>query len=129
MKAWKLAACAAVLAPSIAPGAAYAEDPKSPPTPWFGDATLGYIRTTGNTNSTAFNAKGDVEWKAGPWDNQFNAIAAYGSNRPSAPPPTVPPTPYAAPTTTETYSFGDKLSHDLSPADYVFASLNYLNVR
>jgi putative salt-induced outer membrane protein len=115
MKAWKLAACAAVLAPCIAPGAALAEDPTSPPTPWFGDASLGYIRTTGNTNSTAFNAKGDVEWKAAPWDNQFKAQAAYGSS--------------AGTSTAETYSFGDKLSHDLSPDDYVFVSLDYLNDR
>ena len=111
MKAWKLAACAAVLAPGIA----CADDPKSPPTPWFGDASLGYVHTTGNTNSTAFNAKGDVEWKSNPWDNQFNAIAAYGSS--------------AGTSTSETYSFGDKLSHDLSPDDYVFVSLNYLDDR
>lgn len=125
MNAWKLAALAAILAPS----AVLADDPASPPTPWFGDASLGYVRTTGNTNSTAFNAKTDVEWKADPWDNQFTAIAAYGSNKPSAPPPTVPPTPAPAATTTETYSFADKLSHDLSPADYVFGSVNYLNDR
>jgi putative salt-induced outer membrane protein len=111
MNAWKLAACAAILTPC----AALAEDPASPPTPWSGDASLGYIRTTGNTNSTAFNAKGDLDWKSSPWENQFKALAAYGSSKGES--------------TSETYLLGDKLSRDLSPQDYVFASLDYLNDR
>src|SRR5581483_5439757 len=111
MNAWKHAALAAILSPA----AVLADDPTSPPTPWSGDLSAGYIRTTGNTNSTAFNAKGDLDWKSAPWENQLKAQAAYGSSKGES--------------TSESYLFGDKLSLDLSPEDYVFASIDYLNDR
>ena len=111
MKAWKLAVIAAILAP----GAVLADDPASPPTPWSGDASAGYIRTTGNSNSTALNFKGDLDWKSAPWENLFKAQGAYGSSKGTS--------------NAEAYQFGDKLSRDLSPLDYVFVSLDYGNDR
>lgn len=54
MKPWKLLAAAAALTPSLCLA----------DSPWSGDASAGYIRTTGNTNSTALNFKGALDWKS-----------------------------------------------------------------
>lgn len=105
MKPWILLAAAAALTPSLCLA----------DSPWSGDASAGYIRTTGNTNSTALNFKGDLDWKSSPWENQFNALGTYGSSKGTS--------------TTESYLLGDKLSYDLSPKAYVFGGLGYSNDR
>jgi putative salt-induced outer membrane protein len=99
---------AAVAAMSL-PGIVLADSP------WSGDASAGYIRTTGNTDSTSLNAKGDLDWKSGPWDNQAKALAGYASSKGES--------------TAEAYQFGNKLNRDFSAFDYAFASLDYANDR
>ena len=105
MKHWKLI----VLVASLAPGLCLADSP------WSGDASAGYLRTTGNTNSTSLNFKGDLDWKSSPWENQFSALGTYGSSKGQS--------------TAESYQFGDKLNYDLSPDAYVFANLEYADDR
>jgi putative salt-induced outer membrane protein len=105
MKQWKLIAVAA----SLSPLACFADSP------WSGDASAGYIRTTGTTNSTALNFKGDLDWKSAPWDNHLQAMGAYGSSKGES--------------SAENYQIGDKLNFDLNPESYVFASLDYFNDR
>ncbi len=105
MKQWKLIAVAAALSPL----ACLADSP------WSGEASAGYIRTTGTTNSTALNFKGDLDWKSSPWENQFHALGAYGSSKGSS--------------SAENYQFGDKLNYDLNPDSYVFTSFDYANDR
>ncbi len=105
MKQWKLIALAATLSPL----ACLADSP------WSGDASAGYLRSTGNTNSTSLNFKGGLDWKSAPWENQFTTLGAYGSSKGSS--------------TAESYQFDDKLNYDLSPKDYVFTNFDYSNDR
>jgi putative salt-induced outer membrane protein len=110
MTTWKHLAAAAILVP----GAALA-DPAPAYTPWSGDASLGYLRSTGSVDSTALNAKGDLIWKVAPWENDFNAYGAYTSS--------------AGVSSAENWGLSDKLSHDLTPRDYVWINGAYRNDR
>lgn len=114
MKTWT----SIILAALAVPAASLADDltaPPTVPTPWSGDASAGYLRTTGNTNSTSLNAKANVDWKSAPWENQFTGQGAYASSKGAS--------------TAEAYQASDKLSYDLSPNDFVFTSLGYSNDR
>lgn len=108
MKQWKLIAAVATLTPAIC-----LADP--PPPPWSGDASAGYLRTTGNTNSTSLNFKGDLDWNYGRWQNHFDALGTYGSSKGES--------------TAESYQVGDKLNYDLGPESYVFGNLEYADDR
>jgi putative salt-induced outer membrane protein len=111
MKQWKLIATAA-----LTPAICLADPPPAePPPPWSGDASAGYLRTTGNTNSTSLNFKGDLDWNYGRWQNHFDALGTYGSSKGAS--------------TAESYQFGDKLNYDLSPEAYVFGNLEYADDR
>lgn len=109
MTTWKHLVFAAL----ALPGAALAADQSY--TPWSGDASAGYLRTTGNVNSTALNAKGELIWKAAPWENQFNAYGAYSSSNGAS--------------SAENWGLADKLSYDLTPRDYLWATGAYRNDR
>jgi putative salt-induced outer membrane protein len=120
----KLVLAAALLAPAAC--LADSPDTKTPspaeatvaaplPPAWSGDAALGYIRTTGDTDSTALNFKASLDYKSAPWENQFQTLGAYGDSKSES--------------TAESYQFGDKLNYDLNPDSYVFGSLSYANDR
>jgi len=113
MKQWKLIAAAATLTPAIC--LADPPPPPAPPPPWSGDASAGYIRTTGNTNSTSLNFKGDLDWNYGRWQNHFDALGTYGSSKGES--------------TAESYQASDKLNYDLGPESYVFGNLEYADDR
>jgi putative salt-induced outer membrane protein len=110
-KQWTLLAVA-----SLTPAAALADAPPPnvvPPLPvtWSGDASIGYIRTTGNTDSSAINGKANLDWKSEPWENHFHAQGAYSSS--------------LGLSTAESYQAADKLNYDLDPAEYLFGSLEF----
>jgi len=125
MKHWKLIAAALTLSPGLCladppapapvPASAPPPAPAPPPSPWSGDASAGYIRTTGNTDSTSLNFKGDLDWKSAPWENQFNALGAFGSSKGES--------------TAESYQVNDKLSYDLSPQAYIVGNVQYADDR
>jgi putative salt-induced outer membrane protein YdiY len=117
MKHWTLLFAAVTLLPAAA--LADVPPPQAPPpalpTPWSGDAALGYIRTTGNVDSTSLSVKGNLDWISAPWSNHAHTMGNYSSSLGAS--------------TAESYEFDDKLSRDLDPSQYLFASFNYTDDR
>jgi putative salt-induced outer membrane protein len=91
-------------------GAALAQAPAAPPAdPFKGSAALGYLSTSGNTDSTSGNASFKVTWDLmGPWKHDWNALAINART--------------AGVTTAEAYSAGYKAQRDFSTTSYLFAS-------
>ena len=54
-------------------GTAFAEDPPKPK--WSGEVSAGSIVTTGNSDSSTINAKGEVVYQSEHWRNTSNASA------------------------------------------------------
>jgi putative salt-induced outer membrane protein len=95
----------AVLAQAPAPAPA----PAAPPDPLTGSAGLGYLSTSGNTDSTNANALFKATWDLdGPWKHDWNALAISARTN--------------GVTTAESYSAGYKAQRDLSPKSYLFAA-------
>ena len=88
-------------------------EPPPPAGPWSGSFSAGLLKTTGTTDSSSFNAKGDLDWKRDPWENDANGQVSYASS--------------SHQTNADSYVFGDKLSLNVNSTDYTFASLNYTN--
>jgi len=103
-----------------APAPAPATPPAPPsyavlPPPWSGDAAVGYVRTGGNTSTSALNAKLDLDYKGVEWGNSFLATAFNGSRDKQ--------------TTDERYSIADKVNYNLTTRDYLFGNGGYDNDR
>lgn len=82
---------------------------------WSGNASLGFLRTTGNAKGTTLNFKADADYQTGPWENKTNAQATSASSDGT--------------TTAERYAAGDKLEYNFTDTDYAFGSLAYDNDR
>ena len=101
--------------------AASPESPPPPPPyaplppPWSGDAAIGYVRTGGNTSTSALNAKIGLDYKGATWGNGFLASAFNGSRDKR--------------TTDERYSIADKVNYNVTPKDYAFGNASYDNDR
>ncbi|GAC1634308.1 MAG: hypothetical protein NVS9B10_30300 [Nevskia sp.] len=85
------------------------------PPPWSGDAAVGYVRTGGNTSTSALNAKLALDYKGTVWGNSFLAAAFNGSRNRQ--------------TTDERYAVADKVNYNLTPKDYLFGNGSYDNDR
>jgi len=111
----------AVVAAAFIPGIASADNaastsssqPPPAPSPWKGSVALGYLSTTGNTNSTSANFKAGLDWHVAPWQNLFGAQAIFAKSN--------------GVSSAESYQAGDQLNYDFTERDYVFGSFNYLN--
>ncbi len=86
-----------------------------PPSPWSGSLAAGYVRTSGNSDSTSLSAKFALNYTGVTWGNQFAASALDGSKDRL--------------TTDERYSLADKVTYNLSPKDYLFGNGTYDNDR
>ena len=86
-----------------------------PESPWAGKATLGYLATSGNTESSTLNTGFEVGYKAGKWAHLFNAAAVTASESDS--------------TTAEAYDAGWKTERNLSDKDFLFGRLNWRKDR
>lgn len=82
---------------------------------WAGDFKAGYIRTSGNSDTSAGNLKTELDYTFAPWTNLFTAGAANGKQ--------------GSQTTEERYSLGDKLKFNFTDVDYAFGNLTYDNDR
>lgn len=83
--------------------------PAAPPDPFKGSAALGYLSTSGNTDTTNGNASFKVTWDLpGLWKHDWNALAINART--------------AGVTTAEAYSAGYKGQRDISATSYLFAS-------
>jgi putative salt-induced outer membrane protein len=90
-------------------GIALAQAPPPPADPFQGSAALGYLSTSGNTDSTNGNASFKVTWDLpGLWKHDWNALAINART--------------AGVTTAEAYSAGYKGQRDISATSYLFAS-------
>ena len=90
-------------APAAAPAAAPAPDPVT------GSAALGYLATSGNTDSTNSNASFKLSWdRGGAWVHEWAALAINARTNGIA--------------TAETYSAGYKALRDFGENSYLFAA-------
>lgn len=113
----------AVVAAAFIPGIASADNaattsssqPLPSPSPWKGSVALGYLKTTGNTDSSSFNFKAGLDWHVEPWENLFSAQAIFAKS--------------GGVSSAESYQAGDQLNYDFTERDYVFGNFNYLNDR
>jgi putative salt-induced outer membrane protein len=81
----------------------------APADPFVGNVALGYLSTSGNTDSTNANALFDVTWDLdGPWKHLWAALAINART--------------ADVTTAEAYAAGYKAQRDLSANSYLFFS-------
>jgi putative salt-induced outer membrane protein len=85
------------------------------PSPWSGIVALGYLASSGNTDTTAFNFNGEVNYDVNKWHNNLlgRAILKTDNNR----------------STAEAYKAAYKLKYDLSDRNYLFGLLDYNNDR
>jgi len=90
---------------------ALADDVAVPKDGWAGNGSAGYIRTSGNSNTSAASGKLELDYTSMPWLNAFNAAATEGRT--------------AGVTTAETYAVGDKLKFAFNELDYVFGAVTW----
>ena len=82
---------------------------------WSGEASVGFLNTTGNTTTRSLNAKATVGYRQGPWNHVAKA-AALAAQRDKV-------------TTDERYNAGYRATFDFTEFDYAFGSLDYDNDR
>ena len=84
-------------------------------TPWSGKVALGYLASSGNTDTTALNFNGDVNYEVGKWHHLLlgRAIVKTDSNE----------------STAESYKAAYEIKYDLSARTYLFGLLDYNNDR
>lgn len=89
-------------------GSAFAQAPAAAPAdPFIGSVSLGYLATTGNTDSKNINASMKAAWDLdGPWKHDWNALAINARTNGT--------------TTAESYSAGYKALRDFSDKSYLF---------
>src|SRR5688572_13783022 len=87
-----------------------AQAPAAPPAdPFLGTASLGYLATSGNTESTNGNASFEATWDLdGPWKHDWTALAISARTDDV--------------TTAESYSAGYKAQRDFSATSYLLFS-------
>ena len=92
----------------MAPAGAEESEDESP---WSGTARLGYLATTGNTDTDNLNARFGLEYASGRWKHSGTAagIGAREDDR----------------TTAEAYELGLRSTYDFNPYDFAFAQLNW----
>jgi len=97
-------------------GAALAQPPAPPPDPITGSAALGYLSTSGNTESTSGNASFKLTWDVdGPWKHDWTALAITART--------------SGVTTAQAYAAGYKAQRDFGEASYLFASVDWRQDR
>jgi putative salt-induced outer membrane protein len=88
---------------------ALAQTPAPPADPITGGAALGYLSTSGNTDSTNANASFKLGWdRGGAWRHEWSALAITART--------------AGTTTAESYAAGYKAQRDFSEHSYLFAA-------
>lgn len=89
--------------------------PDESPSSLSGEASLGVLSTSGNTDTRSVNAKAALEYRHAAWKHAGHAAAITAQQNDL--------------TTDERYSAGYKLSYDFNPNDYAFGSVDYDNDR
>jgi len=102
---------------SLAPAAAFAQAGAAPAaeSPWEGKASLGYLATSGNSETTTYNTAFEVSYSLVKWTHRFKA-QANGSEDSQA-------------TTAEAYQAAWKSSYDFSEFNYAFGQVGWRKDR
>ncbi len=98
-------------------GAAYSQagSPAAEESPWSGSASLGFLSTSGNTNTTSYNTAFGISYAKNKWTHTFDA-AANGADESDT-------------TTAEAFQAGWKTSYDFSEHNYMFGLVNWRKDR
>ena len=83
--------------------------------PWSGNVALGYLASSGNTDTTALNFRGEVNYDVNKWHNNLLARAILKTDDNQS--------------TAESYKAAYQLKYDLSDRNYLFGLLDYNNDR
>ncbi|NKF23912.1 DUF481 domain-containing protein [Solimonas marina] len=83
--------------------------------PWSGDISVGYLATTGNSDTSSLNSKFSLVYAQSKWKNTLaaSAVNTYADHVSSA----------------ENYQAADQLEYNFSTRDYAFASVDWLKDR
>jgi putative salt-induced outer membrane protein len=92
-------------ASAVAPAAESAA-PQPAPSPWWGEASLGYLGTSGNSKSQSINAKLALDYQQGRWRNALATQAVQTADE--------------GDTTGERYLLTDKLDFTFYAQNYAF---------
>src|SRR5262249_31795231 len=103
------------------PLAALADEPKTPPSPWSGEASAGVVNTTGNSRTSSSNAKREVIYAQKWWKNTFDASALHTAQTQTDP---VTLAKVKA-DTAERYTAADKTDWNFTDRDYAFLALDW----
>jgi putative salt-induced outer membrane protein len=105
------AVCAVARAQELPPAAADVPAVAAPPALWSGALSGGYIRTSGNSSTSASNLKFELDYTDLPWRNELSGAAANGHT--------------AGSTSAEQYALGDKLKFNFNEVDYAFGAVTF----
>lgn len=94
---------------------AFAQDPPKPK--WSGEVSAGSVVTTGNSESSSINAKGEVVYESERWRNTLNGLALRTVSTDAATGDDV--------TTAERYLLGNKTDFNFTDRDYAFLALEF----
>lgn len=103
----------AVLSMAV-PGFA-AEEEQAKPDPLSGSIKIGYLSTTGNTETTSLNSSADAKYEIGRWQHDLHLAAIQASEDEQ--------------TTAESYEARWTSGWDFSEKDFVFGRLNWRKDR
>ena len=99
-------------------GAAFAQDAAPPPPPpWSGEVSAGTVVTTGNTESSTLNAKGEVVYQSTRWRNTSNGSVIRTE--------TTDPVTNTDVVTAERYLAGNKTDFNFDERNYAFVALEF----
>ena len=83
--------------------------------PWSGNVSLGYISTTGNTETTSYNSKFDVGWSENEWTHALSG-AGNGADESER-------------TTAESYRLGWRTDYNFTERDFIFGTVDWRKDR
>lgn len=108
-------------APFAAPAQDAAAEKSQEKSAWSGEVTAGLVSTSGNSETTTANAKGQVVYSVEKWKNTFDASAlkAQQTTRDAV---TLIETEQV---TAERYFVGDKADFNLTDVDYLFLQVEF----
>lgn len=83
--------------------------------PWSGNVKLGYLATSGNTESESMNSSFEVNYVPGDWEHQLAGAAIYSTE--------------SSVTTAEAYDAGWKSARNFGEANFIFGRLDWRKDR
>lgn len=84
---------------------------QEPESPWSGSATLGYLATSGNTETSTLNTGFEVHYKTGKWEHGFDASAVNAEENNVK--------------TAESYAANWKSERNITDHDFLFGRLSW----